>query len=291
MRRQPASALRERRTADHGSLGSGTSTAANGEKGGAVAAIAGPGLAAQFEMASQGVSTMMTRRSFTSAAFGVIGGSVAGRPGLAQPSAEQPPEADGLRSRGRPTGRVGAATRGADGDITLDLVAPLRGIGLTRSDQPTLYYLLSGSGARPVRLVISTAGQARPLAELEVRGAGPAALGVLALRAHAIRLLPNLLNTWSVVVVLDPRAPSRDLVANALIQYRPADAALERAVREALPEQRHKVLAAAGYWYDAVALAEQARARDQGAALAELLADEALRPPPAGSRPSAGGAR
>jgi hypothetical protein len=48
---------------------------------------------------------------------------------------------------------------------------------------------------------------------------------VVHLRDRNVRLIANQLYVWSVVVLLDPRAPSHDLVASALIQYRPVDAA------------------------------------------------------------------
>jgi hypothetical protein len=223
------------------------------------------------------MSPMTTRRSF----LGLVGISLLCRTGWAQ-QGNPPQDPDELRNRGRPTGRVGAATRGAQGDLALELVAPMRGVGLTRLEQPRLYFLLSGTGTRPVRLVISTAGQPQPLIDREMSSIDLPALGAVDLRSLAVRLSPNLLHTWSVVVTLDPRSPSRDLIANALVQYRPADLTLERAVREAPMLQRYKVLADAGYWYDAVAMADDIRTHDNGAALAELLDREALRSPPIG---------
>jgi hypothetical protein len=155
----------------------------------------------------------------------------------------------------------------------------LRGVGLTSIDQPTLNYLLSGRITQPMRLMISTPGQARPLADLELPRPRLPGLGVVHLRDHGVRLTPNRVHVWSVAVLLDPNNPSRDLVGSALIEYRPADGVLERAVRDAPPERRHAVLAQAGCWYDAVALAQANRDRDRGAAFAELLTQEGLRMP------------
>ena len=229
---------------------------------------------------------MDTRRAFLCFALGTVGVAVAPRAGSAQPAngqqqgqggGQQQGQArseGGLRDRGAPTGRMGGATRSArsvEGDLTLDLVAPLQGVGLTAIDQPVLCYVLSGRTAQPVRLTISTSGQARPLANLELPRAPPSGLGVVRLRDHRVRLAPDLLCIWSVTLALDPRAPSRDLVGSALIQYRSGDPAVEAASRETLPDARIAALARAGYWYDAVALAEQRRSSDRGAALASLL--------------------
>jgi len=213
---------------------------------------------------------MGTRRMLLGLTFGAAAARRAAA--AAQPTGQAGGEG-GLRDRGAPTGRTGAATRGArsgDGELTLDLVAPLRGVGLTAADQPELCYLLSNRTARPMRLAISTPGQARPLANLALPHAPPPGLGVIRLRDHGTRLPPNLLCVWSVTVAFDPRAPSQDLVGSALIQYRPGDPALSAAGGDALPG-RIAALADAGYWYDAVALAEQNQGSDHGAALAALF--------------------
>jgi hypothetical protein len=241
---------------------------------------------------------MVTTRRVLSAAIlgGLAGGMAAHRAAWAQPTGtgqQEPPSAgrppargEGLPDRGAPRGRIGAATRGEQGGagaLALDLVAPLRGVGLTSTDQPALFYLLSDGTTWPMRLAISTRNQPRPLADIELPRPQPAGLGVVRLREHGVRLVPDVIHVWSVAVLLDPRAPSRDLVASATIQYRPTDPALEQAVRQAPPNHRVAALAEAGYWYDAVALAEEARSTDGGAALAGLLAGAELPMPGAGA--------
>lgn len=225
-----------------------------------------------------------TRRAFVGWSFGAAVAAAARRAGGQQQG--QAGEG-GLRDRGAPTGRTGAATRGADGELMLDLVAPLRGIGLTSADQPELCYLLSGRAA-PARLAISTPGQARPLATLDIPRVQPSGLGVVRLRDHGVRLAPDLLCVWSVTVAADPRAPSRDLVGTALVQYRPGGPALQAAAREASPDRRVDALVRAGYWYDAVALAVRSRDSDNGAALARLFQQAELR---VAASPGAGAAR
>jgi Domain of Unknown Function (DUF928) len=216
---------------------------------------------------------MTTRRTFCLMGFGTLAAS---RMALAQ-SADQDDQ-DTLRPRGAPTGRVGAATRGfRDGAETgtLDLVAPPRGIGLTTSDRPTLYYLLSGGVSGPLRLTISMRGQARPLADKELLPP-TSRLGAIDLGAYNVRLAPGQLYVWSVALRLDPKAPSRDLVASALLQYQPGDPAFENALRGASPEQQLMLLKPKNYWYDEVALAVRGFARDNGAALNELLRQAGL---------------
>ena len=221
---------------------------------------------------------MPSRRTF----LGLAGGAAGLAPGsaFAQGAAGQPQgdSESALPDRGAPTGRTGAATRGAQGaagNLTLNLVAPLRGVGLSSANQPELYYVLSGGITHPVRLTISIHGQARPLADFQLPPAARSGLGVARLRDNGIRLPQRVLCTWSVTMALNPRSPSQDMVGSALVEYRPDDPAAAMAARESLPG-RIAALARAGYWYDAVTAAVQGSSADQGAALAALFKQEDL---------------
>jgi len=125
------------------------------------------------------------------------------------------------------------------------------------------------------------------LANLALPRVPSSGLGVIRLRDHGVRLPPNLLCAWSLTVAADPRSPSRDLVASALIQYRPGGPALA-SVREEPLDRRVEALVRAGYWYDAASLAEQGQGSDRGAALAWLFRQAELR---VASAPDAGVAR
>ena len=230
---------------------------------------------------------MDTRRAFFGAAVGAAATAIAQQAkaqhvknqptGAKQTTGDQQQaralQADGLQNRGAPTGRIGAATRGArdHGDLAVDLVAPLRGTGLTAVDQPELCYVLSGKTMRRFRLTISTSGLARPLADLELPSIPESGLGVLRLRDHRIQLPAGRLCIWSLTLPLDPRAPSEDLVCSALIQYRPDSPAFRAANRQASVATRVAALAHTGYWYDAIALARHNQPADHGTALASLF--------------------
>ena len=235
---------------------------------------------------------MDTRRAFFGSAFGAAATLIA-RHTRAQQLKSQPSKAEKTRSgqqqagtlqghslqnRGVPTGRIGAATRGArgGGELAVDLVAPLRGAGFTAVDQPELCYVLSGQTMRRFRLTISTSGLARPLADLELPSIPASGLSVLRLRDHRIQLPADRLCIWSLTLPLDPRAPSEDLVCSALIQYRPDGPGFRAANRQDPVTARIAALARAGYWYDAIALARRNQAADHGSALASLFAQADL---------------
>jgi hypothetical protein len=213
---------------------------------------------------------MITKRMFSTTALGLIATGAPRRAVRAQSTGQQS-QAE-LPRRGTPTGRVGGAGRDGETDQTLELVAPQVGIGLSSSDQPTLCYLLSGPVGGPLRLVISLPNRARPIADVALQPPGKSArIGVVHLRDYKIRLAANELYIWSVAMLIDPQAPSHDLVASALIRYRPQEPALRGDINQAVVQRDYTRLAANGYWYDAVALAEENHFRDGGAGLAQIL--------------------
>ena len=212
---------------------------------------------------------------FSIVALATAAGVLLDRRGLSEPEERT----GSLQDRGAPRGRVGAGTRGNRrevGEVTLDLVAPLRGVGLTSTDQPVLCYVLSGGITGPMRIAISALGRSRPLADFELPRAQPGSLNAVNLSDWRVRLSPNLVYVWSVALVVDSNNPSRDLVGSAPITFRPADPDLQQAAREAAPERRYAVFAQRDYWYDAVKYARANWDRDQGVAMAELLAREGL---------------
>jgi len=209
--------------------------------------------------------------------LGMLAGIATSRGSLAQQAADQDDQ-DTLQPRGAPTGRVGAATRGMrDGpqNLALDLVAPSSAVGLTSVDQPTLCYLMSGTANGSLHLTVSMRGQARPLADAELPRPF-SRFGVIDLHTLNVRLSPGQLYVWSVALRRDPKAPARDLVASALVQYKPGGAAFDNAVRAGSVEEQHALFEQNGYWYDEVALAARNYARDKGVALTELLAKAGL---------------
>jgi hypothetical protein len=196
---------------------------------------------------------------------------VAGAQGQApRPADDRTPPADTpLPPRGAPTGRIGGATRG-QGGIALDLLAPERGAGRVSSTATALHYRLTGPAGRPLRATLSLATQARPVVDVTLPTPAGAGKHGFTLPASA-QLAPGAIHVWSVTLAVDARAPSRDIVASALLVLAPAEAALRRAIDAAPPPERVAMWERAGYFYEAVAAAIALRAQDNGVALARLL--------------------
>ncbi|HMD62643.1 MAG TPA: DUF928 domain-containing protein [Stellaceae bacterium] len=194
--------------------------------------------------------------------------------------------------RGAPGGRVGGASRGTIKVAVplprIDLLAPDGHTGLTTSATPILYFFVSRPITWPTRFTISAAAQPPPV--LEVSIPTPREAGVYALRTadYHVHLEPGVLYTWSVSVILNPKAPSRDIVASASLLRTVPDPALEATLRTAPPSRRAAAFAQAGLWYDAVAAAAETATLDQHAALDALMNEVGLAEPARYDRQTAG---
>ena len=176
--------------------------------------------------------------------------------------------------RGAPGGRVGGASRGTIRPPaplpTIDLLAPAAHAGQTASATPTLYYFVSGPVAWPMQLTISAPLQPAPTLEVTIPQARAAGIYPLSLADYRTRLEPGILYTWSVSIILDPKAWSRNIVASATILRAPPDPATGRAASAAGLRQV-ETLARAGLWYDAVSAAFDNRGADRHVALDQLM--------------------
>jgi Domain of Unknown Function (DUF928) len=193
-------------------------------------------------------------------------------PGAASSPVYKPP------LRGAPGGRVGGASRSAVKVSvplpTIELLAPADHAGLTATAAPTLLFYVSRPAAWETRFTISAPMQPAPV--LDVAIPSPRAAGIYALRCsdYRVKLQPGIVYTWSVSIVLDPRAWSRNIAASGTIVFDPT--AGSGAVQATPPLQRAALLASAGLWYDAVAAAAEAQDVDRHAALDALIRQAGL---------------
>jgi hypothetical protein len=183
-------------------------------------------------------------------------------------------------ARGAPGGRVGGASRGTVKATmplpTIELLAPDWNAGQTTSAAPILYFYVS----QPItwRTQFTISAPLRPDPVIEVNIPAPQQAGVYAIRAadYRVQLQPGVLYTWSVSVILNPKAPSRDIVASASLLRAASDPTLESALHGAPPSRRAALFAQAGFWYDAVAAAADMAAFDRHASLDALMNEVGL---------------
>jgi len=199
-------------------------------------------------------------------------------PEAAAPGGGQSPPIYKPPLRGAPGGRVGGASRSAVRLTAplprVELLAPADHTGLTASATPTLYFFVSRPVAVPAQFTISAPSQPAPVLEVAIPSPPAAGFYPLRLADYRVRLQPGIAYTWSVSLVLDPNAWSRNIVASATILYDPQAGGL--GAGGAAGGAGVAALAGAGLWYDAVAAAAQGQNLDRHAALDALTREVGL---------------
>lgn len=168
--------------------------------------------------------------------------------------------------RGAPTRRVGGATRGdQEWDLVLSVLAPEE-TGLTAHASPDLYWYLSKADSRPAVFALIRDDLVEPVAELSLGERPAGGIAKVALADAGIRLEPGVLYEWSIALVTDPEARSKDVVSSATLLLREPSADLRRDLDAGDLAGRAALYAGNGYWYDAIAALSAGIARDAGAA-------------------------
>ncbi len=169
-----------------------------------------------------------------------------------------------LATRSGATRVLSSRTRGeADESLSIAVIAPDH-VGLTTRSQPTLYWFAAGRIDGAVEITIQDEDGAQPL--VEARRELSDARGLLAVRLDelGVQLKPGAEYRWSVAVVRDPAARSRDLVTSGAIMRVPpltgtsatlagvpAPTAGASATSAGTADEVAS-LAQAGLWYDAI---------------------------------------
>lgn len=151
-----------------------------------------------------------------------------------------------------PRARVEGGTRGQDG--TTSNVIPLvpDHIGLTIATQPVLYWYLSKQTTSPVVFVLVDARSVQVLSRVTLTPPFQPGVQLLRLKQYGISLEQDVQYRWYVSVVLDPDAPSRDIVAGGMIQRITPDFDVSH-LPSANTLEAVRFYAEAGLWYDAMA--------------------------------------
>ena len=157
-----------------------------------------------------------------------------------------------LPTRGAPGGRVGGGTRGDKNVFVLSVLAPDHS-GLTISEQPSLYWFISGPTSLPVELTVMDPEGVQPI--LETRLPAPVKAGVYRVRLadHNIRFKPGAAYRWFVTLVPDSDRRSKDILAGGAIERVDVPGELKTKLTTANKSELFSLYAEAGLWYDAVA--------------------------------------
>ena len=175
---------------------------------------------------------------------------------------------------GAPARREGGATRGTGQDVgVVALAPPIEGTGLTLASRPVLYWYLAADSPHPIDFTLVDPDEIAPVVEITLDEAGAAGLHRIDLEALGVELRVGPRYQWFVTVVSDREDRSADVLAGASIERVDEPDLSARLERAEAPEERIRLLAGAGIWYDAFALAQRDadRAPEDPAARARVV--------------------
>jgi hypothetical protein len=154
--------------------------------------------------------------------------------------------------RGAPLARMGGGTRGEGDDAPEVYVLTPEHAGLASRDQPVLYWYLSRAVKARYEFVLMAETDYEPLVETELTAVDAAGIQRIALADFDVRLKPDVPYQWSVAVVMDEGQRSGDVLASGMIEYVEPPAGIKTRAGNASGEERIRVYAGAGLWYDAL---------------------------------------
>lgn len=161
------------------------------------------------------------------------------------------------------TAGTGSRADGCDMDKTATLLplTPDGHIGQTVFDRPPLLWYVSG--AKSVEVTLVEPGVAKPIFEQTVQIQRPGIVQVN-FPDSAPALTPGKEYRWSISVMCNPKRRTQDVAyTQAFIKRLPLSALLEQQLAAAKSEQeRSRVYAEAGLWYDALATLAKANAAE-----------------------------
>jgi hypothetical protein len=174
--------------------------------------------------------------------------------------------------RGAPVNRISGGTRGGAGKVpTLEVLAPPH-TGWTVEDQPVLYWFLSRPSHLPVEVTLADEQAVQPLLSVTLPAATEGVLQKISLADHGVRLEEGKEYQWSVALIENPEQRSRDIVATGSIRRVAKSESLSSKIAGVSADERARLFAEAGLWYDAVAVAAELAGNGRSRiALARLL--------------------
>lgn len=158
-------------------------------------------------------------------------------------------------NRGMPKTTQGTGSRGCtlSEPVTVTLLVPNDHTGQTISNRPTFFWHVSDQTSVPVEFALVEPGVTKPLfvQRMQVQKRG---LMRVELPADAPELVSGRKYRWSVSLLCNANRPSNNVFVQSWIERVPAKPELTQHLAGATSEQqRAKIYAAAGLWYDALA--------------------------------------
>lgn len=176
--------------------------------------------------------------------------------------------------RGAPGGRVGGGTRGPESELPLMYALVPDHAGMSSEVQPRFVWYLSKSSPHPLEFtLIDAAGGVTPIIEERLSAAAEPGIHIIELSQFGRKLERGKSYLWFVSLVADPERRSKDVLAGGLIEVGELPSSVAADVAKAEPLEAGRLLAQAGFWYDAMGiLSDGIRSNPSDQALHELRA-------------------
>ena len=154
--------------------------------------------------------------------------------------------------RGAPGGRVGGGTRGPSMAFPLLWALVPDHVGLSTEAQPQLVWYLSKATAYPLEFTVIDETGVTPILEKRLSSPVEAGVHVIRLADYDLKLEKGKTYQWFVSLISDPAHRSTDIIVGGMIRVGDVPASLGENVRNATPVEATRLLAQAGFWYDAM---------------------------------------
>ncbi len=155
-------------------------------------------------------------------------------------------------SRGAPGGRVGGGTRGPSMDLPLLYALVPDHVGLTTEEQPLFVWYLSKATSHPLEFTVIDEVGVAPIIEQRLSSPAEPGVNIIQSAQYGLKLDKGKKYQWFVSLISDPERRSKDIIAGGMIELGELPPSLEENVTKAHPIQATKLLAQAGFWYDAM---------------------------------------
>jgi hypothetical protein len=166
--------------------------------------------------------------------------------------------------RGAPLARVGGGSRGVDDNLPYISVITPEHAGFTSKSQPVLYWYISDAMKTRFEFALINEDDIDPMVEVTSEQEMKAGLNSMNLADHGVSLESGVSYQWSVALVADANKRSSDIVSSGQIEFLELTAAQKADLEAASAEERVRILAREGYWYDAFDALSELIASDPG---------------------------
>lgn len=154
--------------------------------------------------------------------------------------------------RGAPGGRVGGGTRGPLPGLPLLYALVPDHVAVTAEEQPPLVWYLSKATSFPLEFTVLEGIGVEPLLEVPLSSPAEPGIQIIPLAQYDLKFETGKTYQWFVSLIPDPARRSKDIIAGGMLEVDSLPDGLADNVKQATPQEATKLLAKAGFWYDAM---------------------------------------